>query len=211
MAKLIRAVAWRRLERPFTRKSKYRKHNYVRSVPNNKIVKFNMGNLQSDFPITLLLRTKSDIQLRHNCLESARQSANRYMEKNIGRANFSFKIRVFPHHILRNNPLAAGAGADRMSTGMSRSFGKAVGIAARVKKDQPVFEVGVNKANIQFAKDALIRAKNKLPVSCRIELIDNTLTKAEVKVGKIEKKEEPVKVEEAPAGEAVTTEEVKAE
>lgn len=177
MAKLIRAVAWRRLERPFTRKSKYRKHNYVRSVPNSKIVKYNMGNLKADFPVTLLLRSKSDIQLRHNSLESARQSANRYLEKNLGRINFQFTIRVFPHHILRNNPLAAGAGADRMSTGMSRSFGKAVGIAARVKEDQPIFEVRVNKQHIKQAKDALIRAKNKLPVSCRVEVIDNTPVK----------------------------------
>ena len=177
MAKLIRAVAWRRLERPYTRKSKYRKHNYVRSVPNSKIVKYNMGNLRGEFPVTLLLRTKSDIQLRHNALESARQSANRFLEKNLGRVNYQFKVRVFPHHILRNNPLAAGAGADRMSTGMSRSYGKAVGIAARVRKDQAVFEVDVNKQHLKQAKDALTRAKNKLPVSCRIEVIEQEAPK----------------------------------
>ena len=172
MAKLIRAVAWRRLERPYTRKSKYRKYNFVRSVPNSKIVKFNMGNLKTEFPVKLLLRTKQDIQLRHNCLESARQSANRYLEKNLGRINYQFIVRTYPHHILRNNPLAAGAGADRMSTGMSRSFGKAVGVAARVKEDQAVFEVNVRKQHIKQAKDALHRAKNKLPVTCRIEVIE---------------------------------------
>ena len=173
MAKLIRAVAWRRLERPYTRKSKFRKHNYVRSVPNSKIVKFNMGNLQADFPYTLLLRAGTDIQLRHNALEAARQSSNRYLEKNLGRQAYRLVVRPYPHHILRNNPLAAGAGADRMSTGMSRSFGKAVGIAAQVKKEQAIFEVNVGKAHIQQAKDALNRARNKFPCGCRIEIIEN--------------------------------------
>ena len=168
MAKLIRAVAWRRLERPFTRKSKYRRHNYVRSVPNSKIVKFNMGNLQAEFPVKVSLKSNSDIQLRHNSLEAARQSANRFLETKIGRINFQFKIRVYPHHILRNNPLAAGAGADRMSTGMSRSFGKVVGIAARVKEGQTIMEVMVGKQHVQEAKDAMRRAKNKFPIGCKI-------------------------------------------
>jgi len=129
-----------------------------------------MGNLKDDFEYTYTLRVNNDIQLRHNALEAARQSANRYLEKNLGKSGFRFRILVYPHHILRNNPLAAGAGADRMSTGMSRSFGKAVGIAARVKKNQAVFTVSVNKNGLAFAKDALNRAKNKLPCSCKIDL-----------------------------------------
>lgn len=175
MAKLIRAVAWRRLERPFTRRSKYRKHNYVRSAPNSKIVKYNMGNPKVEFPMKLVLNAGTDIQLRHNSLEAARQTTNRYLEKKIGRAAFHFKIRVYPHHMLRNNPLAAGAGADRMSTGMARSFGKVVGIAAQVKEGQTVFEIGVKPEHVQVAKDALIRAKNKLPCTCRIVTINEAL------------------------------------
>ncbi|MBN1275329.1 50S ribosomal protein L16 [Candidatus Woesearchaeota archaeon] len=172
MAKLLRAVTWRRLERPYTRKSKYRKKNFVRSVPNSKIVKYNMGDLKQEFTHTLLLRSKQDLQVRHNALESARQSSNRYLEKKLGRINFRLLIRVYPHHILRNNPLAAGAGADRMSTGMARSFGKVVGLAARVKEGQPLFEVCVNKQHVKEAKAALVRAKNKLPCSCSIEVIE---------------------------------------
>ncbi len=173
MAKLIRAVAWRRLERPYTRKSKYRKHNYVRSVPNNKIVKFNMGNLREEFPVKLFLKVDRDIQLRHNALEAARQSMNRFLEKNLGKQGFFLRVLVYPHHILRNNPLAAGAGADRMSTGMSRAFGKPVGIAARVKKGQAVFEVGVKEDQINIARKALDRARNKLPCSGSVEVIKN--------------------------------------
>ena len=46
---------------------------------------------------------------------------------------YFFQLRIYPHHILRENPLAAGAGADRMSTGMKCAFGKPISVAARVK------------------------------------------------------------------------------
>ena len=42
------------------------------------------------------------------------------------------QIKCFPHHVIRENALAAGAGADRLSTGMKHSFGKTIGTAARV-------------------------------------------------------------------------------
>ena len=53
-------------------------------------------------------------------------------------------IRIYPHHIMRENPLATGAGADRMSTGMKKSFGKTIGVAARVHKGQTLVTVNVN-------------------------------------------------------------------
>lgn len=164
MAKLIRAGAWRRLERPYTRKSKYRSKAFVRSVPANKVVKFEMGDLSRKFPFVVLLHSGADVQLRHNSLESARKSANRYLEDKVGKKQFKLKFRVYPHHILRNNPLASGAGADRMSTGMKMSFGKAVGIAARVYKDQPILEVHCLAKDVKAAKIALTRARHKFPV-----------------------------------------------
>ncbi|MBD3209232.1 50S ribosomal protein L16 [Candidatus Woesearchaeota archaeon] len=128
-----------------------------------------MGNLKGEFPVTLVLKSKEDLQIRHNALEAARQSMNRYLETKVGNLNYRFTVRVYPHHILRNNPLAAGAGADRMSTGMARSFGKVVGIAARVRKGQPIFQVDVAKQFVSAAKTALVRAKNKMPGGCAIE------------------------------------------
>lgn len=163
MAKTIRACAWRRLERPYTRKSKYRAKSFVRSVPTNKIIKFEMGNTAGQFPYIVRLHSKVDIQLRHNALESARKSANRKLEMTLTRKGYKFKICVYPHHILRNNPLASGAGADRMSTGMKMSFGKAVGIAARVHEGQKIFEAYVNEKDIELAKRALTLARHKLP------------------------------------------------
>ena len=169
MAKLIRACAWRRLERPYTRKSKYRSKAFIKSVPANKIVKYEMGDLRNSFPNVLELKSNLDIQLRHNSIEAARKSANRLLETRLGKIGYKLKIRLYPHHVLRNNPLASGAGADRMSTGMKMSFGKAVGIAARVRKGQTIFEVHCNDKDIALAKTALTRARHKFPCGGYIE------------------------------------------
>ena len=169
MAKLIRAVAWRRLERPFTRKSKFRKKAFVRAVPMSKIVKFDMGDLSRKFEYVFTLKAKSALQIRHNALESARKTSNKVLESKLGKTGYRLKVRVYPHHVLRNNPFAAGAGADRMSTGMQKSFGKSIGLAARVKKDQPLIDIFVDKNGLQYAKLALQRAGKKFPCSCAIE------------------------------------------
>ncbi|MFP4118782.1 MAG: 50S ribosomal protein L16 [Candidatus Woesearchaeota archaeon] len=173
MAKQIRAGAWRRLERPYTRKSKYRSKAFVRAVPTNKIVKYEMGNLSKEFPYTVRLHSSTDIQIRHNALESARKTANRALDLGIGRTSYKFKLRVYPHHVLRNNPLAAGAGADRMSTGMKMSFGKPVGVAAQVREGQPIMEVHCNKRGIAAAKKALSRARKKFPKGAYLQVEEN--------------------------------------
>ena len=174
MAKLIRANAWRKLERPYTRKSKYRKKNFIKAVPQNKVVKFDMGDLKKKFEYTLLLRSKENLQIRHNALESARKSSNRILELKCGKNGYRLKIRTYPHHVLRNNPLAAGAGADRMSTGMKMSFGKSVGIAAQIRKDQAVIEVNVDKQFLEVGRNALDRCRYKFPGSYYVEEIKNS-------------------------------------
>ncbi|MGV8169282.1 MAG: 50S ribosomal protein L16 [Candidatus Nanoarchaeia archaeon] len=167
MAKLMKAVAWRTVKRPYTRKSKYRKKAYVRAVPTNKIIKFVMGSEKRDFELKLLLKSKQAIQIRHNSLEAARKTANKHLETKATGA-YLLKLRVYPHHVLRNNPLAAGAGADRMSTGMAHSFGKSVGLAAQIKEGQTVMEARVNKDKLAIGKEALNRARKKMPCSFSI-------------------------------------------
>jgi large subunit ribosomal protein L10e len=65
------------------------------------------------------------------------------------------------------------AGADRLSQGMSRSFGKATKRAAKVSANQPILKVFINKDGIELAKTALRRATKKLPMSCKITLMEN--------------------------------------
>lgn len=169
MAKLRKGVAYRKLERPYTRRSKYRALNYVRASPHNLIVRYDMGDFAKSFNYKLELISDQDVQLRHNCIESARKTANKLLEEKLGK-NYAFKIRMFPHHVLRENPLASGAGADRMSTGMTMSFGKPIGIAAQVKKGKAIMDLSVDEKDIATAKEALKRAQNKLPMHCMIKI-----------------------------------------
>ena len=81
---------------------------------------------------------------------------------------YHLKIRVFPHQIVRENPMATGAGADRVQNGMRKSFGKSISSEAIVKKNQKVLSIDTNKKNFQDAKESLRRAAMKLPVSCKI-------------------------------------------
>ena len=142
MAKLRPAKCHRRLKRAFTRTSKYRKKSYIRAAPNHKIIHFDSGNKRYEFfPSTVTLYAKKDINLRHNAIEAGRIAVNRYMNKVLGKAGFGFKVRVFPHQIIRENPIAMGAGADRMSQGMRAAFGKSISRSARVKKGQAIMQL----------------------------------------------------------------------
>ncbi|NOZ80905.1 MAG: 50S ribosomal protein L16 [DPANN group archaeon] len=168
MAKLRKACAYRSIERPYTRRSKFREKSYIKAMPNSKVVRYDMGNLSKRFAHTIDLVSKDSLQIRHNAIESARLAANRVLEGAVSKVGFNLRIRIYPHHILRENPLASGAGADRMSTGMKMSFGKPIGSAARVKEGQVLFTASVDKSNINLAKQALKKAAYKLPCACQV-------------------------------------------
>ncbi|MDD1758915.1 MAG: 50S ribosomal protein L16 [Methanotrichaceae archaeon] len=153
---------YRRLERPYTRRE------YMGGVPGSKVVHYDMGNLQEDFPVKLTLIAKEPCQIRHIALEAARVAANRYLLKQPGRTNFHLKLRVYPHHVIRENKQATGAGADRVSSGMRRAFGKAVGTAAQIEAGQGIFTLSIPPQYLNDAKIALRRAGHKLPMPIQI-------------------------------------------
>lgn len=171
MARLRKFAAYRRTERPYTRISKFRTKSFVRARPNCRIVRFDMGDLSKKYDYSVQLRSKAKMQVRDNALEAARQTTNRLLQKGIGKTGWMFKIRMFPHHILRENPLASGAGADRMSTGMKCSFGKPIGIAAQVREGQVMFQIDTSKQHLPTAKEALRRASTKMPFGCTVEVV----------------------------------------
>ena len=141
--------------------------------PNIRVVAFETGSPKKSFKYTLRLISKDDLQIRDNALESARQTSNRLLEKGIGLGAYHLKLKPYPHHVLRENPIAAGAGADRFSTGMQKSFGKPIGVAAQIRKGQTIFKISVNKANLEIANTALTRASKKLPGSSTIQVEEN--------------------------------------
>ena len=155
-------------KKPFTRISVRRpRRSYVKGVPASKIHQFEIG-MRKEYPATFYLQSKGDVQLRSNALEAARVTITKHLSKNLGEENFFFKVLVYPHHVLRENSMATGAGADRFSEGMRRSFGKPIGQAARVRTNQKVFMVKVSSNSEKFVKDAFDRASKKISGSYRI-------------------------------------------
>jgi large subunit ribosomal protein L10e len=146
----------------------YTRKDYIRKIPGSRIVQYDMGNLSAEFPLTVSLAVKKPTELSHNALEAARIASNRYMQRRSGRLGYHLKIRVYPHHIVRENPMATGAGADRVQDGMRKAFGKAVSSVAIVNADQKVVTIDTNKRYFKDAKEALRRAAMKFPVPCRI-------------------------------------------
>lgn len=151
------AKMWRRLEQPYTRKE------YLSSIPQLKIHTFEMGNPQKSYDCEVWLAAQIPCQIRQEALEAARIAANRYLVSSLGGSNFHLKVRVYPYHILREHKMAVGAGADRISQGMSLAFGRPIGYAAQVKRGQKLLSVRVAFKDLNAAKQALKRASHKLP------------------------------------------------
>ncbi len=145
----------------------YTRKEYIGGTPHVRVGQFTMGNRKDDFDLEVTMRVEEKCQIKDDALEAARVVLTRYLTKNVGEGNFRAKILIYPHHVLRENKQATGAGADRLSEGMRRSFGKTVGNAARVKSGQPVIKVWVDEDDEVSAKEALRKASMKLPSPCR--------------------------------------------
>ena len=169
MAGLRKGKCYRIMERPYTRKSKYKSKGYIKAFPNHKISRFEMGERAKSYEFKVKLVSKGTLQVRQNSIESARMVVNRKLQDVLG-TNYYLKINVFPHHALRENKMLGGAHADRLQTGMAHSFGKVVNTAAQVKRGKEVFTAWVFKAGLDQAKLALKSAGPRLAGQFSIEV-----------------------------------------
>ena len=157
---------------PWSRYSvKKPRKNFVRALPRTSLLIFNMGTRSNNYDMVLTIKAKMDVQVRSNALEAARQNANKFLEKQIP-GNYSFKVLTYPHNVIREKRFAVGAGADRLSQGMSMTFGKPASVAARIRKGQTVFELRTMAANRNVAKIAMKRASGKLSGSYSINVTE---------------------------------------
>ncbi len=140
--------------------------NYIGASPGNKIRQFNMGNPHKTFSRIVDLKAGQALQLRDNALEAMRTTVTRALQKSLGKEEFFLKIRVYPHHILRENKQATGAGADRIQKGMSHPYGRPIGRAVRLHENQTILSVLVDGEKVETAKTALRKAGPKL--GCKI-------------------------------------------
>jgi len=145
----------------------YTRREYMGGVPNCRITQFDTGNLHRDFPVSLSLGCEEAAQIRDNSLEAARISAVRVMEKTSPN-EYHLKVRRYPHQILREHKMAMGAGADRISDGMRRAFGKPVSHAVRAQIGMELLTIRTTEGHIPDAKEALRKASHKLGVPMRL-------------------------------------------
>jgi large subunit ribosomal protein L10e len=126
-----------------------------------------MGDTKTQFQVEGQLIALERAQIRHSALEAARVATNRIlMDKLIN--DYYMLVHPYPHIILRENKMIFGAHADRLQQGMRRSFGAAIGTAAKVEVDQPIMTVRVKAGQEAVAKESLKRGSAKLPIPCKI-------------------------------------------
>lgn len=147
----------------------YTRKEFISGIPQLRISQFDLGDLRTEFPVHLHLVAEEACQVRHIALEAARISANRYIAKRAGNA-YRLKVRVYPHNVLRENKIATGAGADRISQGMRAAFGSPVGQAARVYPGTRILTISTTEANVEHAKEALRKGGVRLPTPWRLEI-----------------------------------------
>lgn len=164
----------------YTRVSGNPGDSFITGIPSSKINLYDMGNLTGKFDFRLSIIPDRDMMIRSNSMESARIVVQKYLEKSMGVSNFHFKVNTYPHHVIRENVMATGAGADRVQQGMRQSFGKPIGRAARLHRGQPLFTIYLNEnpQAVKLVKSVLRTAMKKLPQPMKLVS------------GKIEKKKE---------------------
>ena len=159
---------------PYTRKSrKVKSLNYIKAVPNQKVTKFNMGNMSKlnsgEYKCFMKMYSLYDIQIRDMALEAARQMINNQMTKKLA-DNFAFLCKPYPHQVIRENKtFSGGSKGERVQSGMAHSFGTTMYRSACVKAGEPVYIVAyANKKDTPFVRELFKSASPKLPCKVRI-------------------------------------------
>lgn len=154
-------------------KKAYVKSRFCRGCPESKISIHDLGNKKAPveaFPARINLVAAVKENISSEALEAARIAANKYMIKQAGKDNYHMRICCQPVHILRINKMLTCAGADRLQTGMRGSFGKPYGRAARIFVGKHIINIRTKENFVNDAKEALRRAKNKLPGNQHIQV-----------------------------------------
>ena len=163
----------RAVERPYTRFSYSKKKNLILGAPPSKVRMLVMGKRDKEpkeWKYAGHLIALEHIQVSDASLESVRVLINKYLE---GIKDYLFLVRAYPHHVVREHPIAYGAGADRISQGMRLSFGKPIGRAAQLYPGKIVLSIYFDREIFEEIKNYLRIAKNKLPGSYQIYVGEN--------------------------------------
>jgi large subunit ribosomal protein L10e len=170
---LRKALAYsKRYTRPFTRNSRRKNKAYIKTIPYTKVAKFTIGDQKGyragkhKFAVRVI--SGEDIQIRDTAIEAGRMHVHKLLDEHIP-GEYFMSVKVHPHHFLRNNKTSGVAGADRLSTGMSHSFGVIEGRAALVPKGKEIFFISCkDEKGARIARDAVESIKAKMPCTTKI-------------------------------------------
>jgi large subunit ribosomal protein L10e len=165
------AKCYRDVERAYTRQAtRKQRKNYVGGAPGIKVRKFTIGDQTKDFELVLDFKILEPIQIRDIAIENIRAKLSKALTEALGKEGYFVKLRTYPHHILRENKIAQGAGADRVSSGMKHSFGKNIGRAAQIKKNAIFLSLCLNEDKLEEGKKILQKIKYRINVPFKIEI-----------------------------------------
>lgn len=196
----LKGQAWARISKSKPRKS------FVKGAPHPKVRQYNMGT-DKRFELEVEVVPDRDIQLRDNSIESARQAANKHLEKTLFE-NYFLQVVSYPHLVVREHSALGVAGADRISKGMKLAFGKPKGRMARIRAGEVVLRARIMKADLPALKEAMRRAQGKMSGAYTLVIRDITADSKNLArsiIGrKMKKKEEAKPVEAVAAAEGAT-------
>lgn len=159
----------------YTRKSQSVKNlNYIKAVPNQKVSKFNMGNIRKfdrkEYKNIMTVSSVINVQIRDMALESARQFINNKLTKML-MDNFYLTCKPYPHQVIRENKtFSGGSKGERVQSGMAHSFGTTMYRSAVVKAGEPIYIIGYqNKKDTDVIRQLCKSAGAKLP--CKIKIL----------------------------------------
>ena len=162
--------------RPYQHKrSANHRREYARGGAQSKIVRFWGGNKEmpwESFDLVVGLKVNRQIQISSNSLEAIRITINGVLQRKLGRQNYRLRIRPKPFQKIRENRMLAFAGADRVQSGMRNSFGRSMGVAARVRAGQVIVDVGTHIRNLPLVRDRLRIASMKISSPCQIVILN---------------------------------------
>ncbi len=183
----IRGQPWARISKRKPRKS------FVKGAPHPKVRQYLMG-VDKPYDLEVEMVEEYGVRIRDNAMEAARQSANKYLEKTLPN-NYFMQIVPYPHLVLREHTALGVAGADRISKGMKKAFGRPKGRLAQVEGGKAVMRARIYSKDLNALKEAFGRAAIKMPGSTKLKIKDISrdaanLAKKEIVFAKREIEEE---------------------
>jgi len=164
---------------PYTRKSiRVKAKNYIKAVPNQKVTKFNMGDVKklnkTGFPYKMTIYSLMNVQIRDMALEAARQMLNNQITK-LTMGNYSILCKPYPHQVIRENKtFSGGSKGERVQSGMAHSFGSTMYRSAIVRAGNPVFIIYfADKKFTEQIRNITKSASAKLPCKSKVVFEEN--------------------------------------